>query len=261
MSAAQTKVSNSVTGEFNSPELASGFIGPLKSVDGSNVKHVVVHFDKESNSVKINAMNENRTVIIFVEYLNGLVDSLKINQDYNLGIYDLTEFVSMYEIFSGGANLEINNNVVTIENEGQQFYFLGSDPDAIKTGPKTLKADLKWLAEFTWSKADFGPFFSALSKLNEEYVILQGKEGEKTFSLKIANHEMRSSAFTFTVDLEEANFESFNIVLNKEYFKNIVNSHSNESLNIQISEKLVSFSVKNEYSKIRYYVNAVAKAN
>lgn len=258
MGATQTQTETVISGSFETSEVANGLVGPLDAVMSSNVNHIVINFDKENNSIKVNAMNDDKAIIAFVEYLDGVTSKININEDYELGIYELNEFVSMSKIFSEGFDFSISKNTVRIENDGQEYLFLCSDPDAIKQGPKVLKANLEWLAEFEWSKEAYSSFYQAIGKLTQDYVIISGKEGEKNLSLKIADTEIASSAFTATVDLEEANSKDFTVVIKKDYFRPIVNSYT-ENLNIQISTKLVSFDTKNEYNKVRYYVSAEAK--
>jgi len=254
---AAAKKSEQVAGILDTPELANGFISPLDDILKSSVEQAVINFNKEDNSIKINAINESKTAIIFVDYLSELVDAVTINEDYDLGIYELSEFAAMSKIFSDGFSLNIEDHVVTVENEGQEFTFISSDTSAIQTGPKKFSGNVKWVSEFAWTPELFGNFTKAIGRLSQDYVTFEGKEGEKSLSIKVCDKDMRSSAFKTNVDLEDTNQSSFKVILNKEYFQPVVTA-SIKNLQVQISDKLVSFVGKSEYSKIKYYISAVA---
>lgn len=253
---AQSEQEVQITAELDTAELANGFLQPFDRFSSSDIDRVILDFNKEGNAIKMAASNSERSVLIFVEYQQPIIDAFEIQEDLELGIIDVKQFKSMVGIFGDGFDMKVAGDV-TIENENQEFIFRPSSPDAIPVTPKRLSSSLEWKSEFVWTPSEFGGFTDALGALSQEYVIFEGEAGEKTISIKLCNKDIKASSFEITIDLEDENEDSFKVILPKKQFAPVVKSIKYD-LTVQISDRLISFFEKGEHSTIKHYIAVVS---
>ena len=254
--ASKAAVESVVSASLETSELAQGFIVPLNDLLKCGVSKLVLRFNSD-NTVTINGINDNRNCISNVKYNEDFLAAVDIKKEYALGVYELSEFISLAGIFSSGFDMNISeNHVVKIDTDGMCYQLIGSEVDAIKEGPKALTAQLDWFAEFKWEASEFANFIKAMGRLGQDYVRFEGKAGEKTLKMTVCDKDIKTSTFTYVIDLEDDIESDFKVVLNKNVLQPVV-SNSIKDLKVQLSNKLVYFSGNSDYHEVKYYITAV----
>lgn len=247
-----------VSASLETADLAKGFNRPLVDLLKVGVEKLVVKFSTE-DGISINAVNTAANVMCMVTYADDMVEAFDIKEDYSLGLYELSQFINLFSVFSSGADLSIYaTNEVLVEKDMFVFKCRGSDADAIKQGPKSFTAQVNWLAEFKWDKVEMKSFSSAVSKLGKEYICFEGKEGSSQVKISSCDINVAGSTFAVDVDLEDPSESSFKHYLRAENLMPILGS-SMESIGIQISDQLVYIYGGNDLHSVKYYVSRVDK--
>lgn len=256
--ATQNQKTTAVSGSLDG-KLSQGFLSILQDLIKTTGSKLLLRFNKTTDNITINSINDQRNVIAMVEYDKTISSSLRFDRDVVHGVYNLGEFYSMLKIFDSGYNVELDeSSAMFVSDQGQEYTHPGSDADVIKEGPKSLKSRLDWLAEFKWSSDKFASFKKSLAVLSHKYIFIEGKKNSKEITLHVSDKGVKSSSFKQTVVLEDPVTETFKCILHKENFVSIV-SGSLDSLTIQVSNNLVCMYGSNEFYKAKYYVSPISE--
>lgn len=252
----QNQKAPAVSGTLDS-KLSQGFLSVLQDLIKTTGPKVLLRFNKSTDNITINAVNDQRNVIAMVEYDKSISSALNYNRDVCHGIYNLGELYSMLRVFDSGYSIELDEgSAMFTSDQGQEYTHLGSEADVIKEGPKTLKSRLDWVAEFKWSSEKFASFKKSLSILSHKYIFIEGKKNSKEITLYISDKGVKSSSFKQTVVLEDPVTDNFRFIMNKENFVSVV-SGSLDSLTVQVSNSLMCLYGANEFYKAKYYVSPI----
>ncbi len=169
-------------GTFSS-ELANYFLLPLKDLLSLGCNKIYLDFVAEEKTININATNDSATNFIIVKYKSAFFEELenfKSDGDFSFGIYELGKLVSMFDVFQEGFNIDISEEKLRITQKSDVFDWYATDNnliDLIRRGPKNVSEDsMNWLTSFTWSKKELKPFTNAISKIDQEFIIINGKK-------------------------------------------------------------------------------------
>ena len=242
-------------GQFDS-EKASALIAPLNDLLKVKTNEVVLHIDEEGG-IKVRAVNAaaGSNVVTFLDYENTLLDGFEIPNEFTFGIYDLSEFTGLSSIFSDGFNFSFDGQQANLESDGNQFKYFAAQDGVVKEGPEKFKATVEWGAEFDWEPEKFSTLKKALSAVKHPHVVFTGKKGTKTLTISVTEKNMRCSTFSENIDLDDEIEVDIDVTLNKENVVPVLSS-SVSKMNIQISNRVVTFSGISEYYKIKHYLLA-----
>ena len=257
MSASAAKASSSlVKASLSTPEQAKGFLAPLSDLLKSGVSKMVINFS-DTEGIYINGLNDICNAVCKVNYTEEFAKQFRIESDYALGVYELSEFISLASVFKDQMDFEIaSNNAVEVKDENIVFNFLGSDIDAIKQGPARLTAKLTWFAEFKWESAEMSRFVNGMSRLSQGYLKFEGKAGDNSLSITVCDKDIKTSTISMHIDLEDELESDFKMVFRKDIILPVING-SIKDLNVQISNKLIVFAGGNDSYDVKYQIACV----
>lgn len=242
-------------GEFTS-EKASALLAPLNDLLKVKTNEVVLNIS-EDGSIKVRGVNSaaGSNVVTFLDYDATILEGFEVPEDFTFGIYDLSEFTGLSAIFDDGFNFQFDGQQATIESDGNEFKYYAAQEGVVKEGPEKFKATVEWGAEFDWDPDNFTTLRKAFSAVKHPHVVFTGKKGENTLTVSVTEKNMRCSTFSETIDLDDDILCDIDVTLNKEYVVPVLAS-STPKLNIQISNRVVTFAGAAEHYKVKHYLLA-----
>lgn len=261
MSNPVSKINSKVTAIFDKAE-AEKFLTPLSDFQKISGTTVSLRFNK-NNTITIKAINDSKSIISYIEYSEGGLPSLKVNEECRGHIFELDELVSMSKIFGNGFEFIYNETDKCLElssgdvDNNQSFKYYLCDETVVTKCPESLKIEkIPWLATFSWDSKKYLNFVKGMSSLKHPYVIFEGKKGEKSITLSVTENKMKTTTLKTNIKIENENTDAFKVILNKQDFLNPVTS-SISAFQVRISQRLIELIGSSSYHQVTYYVSPV----
>lgn len=265
MSNAAVKVVEKVNGTLTKEETEKLLV-PLLDFQKVCGTKLSLRFNKD-NTVEIKAINDAKSVIVFINYLAAGLPNLKIAEECRGHIYELDEFVSMAKIFNNGFSFVYNDSDRCIDlssgsdDNNQSFRFYLSDETVIPKCPESLNfAKIQWFASFTWDSKKYNNFVKGMSTIRHPYVIFEGKKGESSVTISVTENKMKTTTLKTVIKLAKENAENYRVVLDKANFLNPVTS-SIGTFEVDLSQKITRLTGASESHKVVYCVTSVVETN
>jgi hypothetical protein len=243
---------------------AKDFFTPLNDILRNCGQKVVIRFFKEKKII-IKTITEQRDLIQFVNYNDSISSLFNIENDYRTGIYDLSEFVNLFKIFDTGLDfkyhanekkIELSNNV-NGEDQSLQYYIC--DETVVPKPPEGIDfSKITWSTSFVWNISKYDTLFNAMKSLKYPNIIIVGKKDEKHLTVSITESDIKTTTFKSKINLDAPIVSSFNIIVDKAKFINIVSSSIKE-FNINICERLLHFKGKSDICDVEYMLSPLKK--
>lgn len=242
-------------GEFDTDK-ATGLLAPLNDLLKVKTNEVVLKISDEG-VITVRAVNSaaGSNVVTFLDYDKSLLDGFEVPEEYTFGIYDLGEFTGLASIFDDGFDFSFDGQEATIESDGNTFSYFAAQDGVVKEGPEKFKANVEWGAEFDWDPDKFTTLRKAMTAIKHPHLVITGKKGEKTITVSVTEKNMRCSTYKETIDLDDEVLVDLDVTLNKENVVPVLSS-SVSKMNVQISNRVVTFSGAADLYKIKYYLLA-----
>lgn len=242
-------------GIFKDKNDLSKFVLPIQNIGiiaGENGINIILM--KQDDTVKsIIAAKNSCSNTMLIHKWNDLFDDFEIDEDeIKIGLIHPQELTSKLSLFEDGKiNIKLNDDGILSFKQGKiKLNFKTSDPEVINEAKRDFKGT-GWIAKFEYTE-ELKPFTVALKKLNKnEFVFINGIEEKNELTLTIRNKIDNGTSFSYTLDAEIN--EDFEIPFRREYWPTILES-DHESMNINISERFMNFSIKTDYSTTDYYI-------
>ena len=235
-------------------EKAKAFFTALRDIQRVGIKSLLFNISKEKE-IKINSINESRTVMSFITLNSELLAKSVIDDDFKFGIYDVNELVALTSIFSDGYGLSIqvgdNESVATIKKAPNTLKYYGSNVALIKEAK--IERTPEWLYTFKFDD-NVSRFVKALSIVGSGFVIITGDPEEQKLKLSITDKDIKTNAFETIIDAPDLD-ENIRVVLDKEHIIPIVKSSISE-FELSISKPMVRFVGKTDMYEETHYVSS-----
>jgi len=243
---------------------AKDFFAPLNDVLRNCGGKVVIRFLKEKKII-IKAITEQRNLIHYIHYNDAISNLFEIENDFRTGIYDLSEFVNLFKIFEGGLEfrfiaaekkIELINNV-NGEEQSLQYYIC--DETVVPKPPEQIDfSKVTWATTFVWAPSKYETLFNAMKSLKYPNIIISGKQGETSLTVSITESDIKTTTFKSKINLESPINTSFNVIVDKANFINILSGTVKE-FTVNICEKVLYFKGKSDICDVEYMLSPLKK--
>jgi len=168
----------------------------------------------------------------------------------------------MFDVFQEGFNIDISEEKLRITQKSDVFDWYATDNnliDLIRRGPKNVSEDsMNWLTSFTWSKKELKPFTNAISKIDQEFIIINGKKDDNSIMMSLTNKDIKANSFRRSIDTSIPIEENFKFITEKTLIAPIICSKNFENLKVDLQgDRVIRFLGDNEYYTMSYFVKAV----
>jgi len=244
-------------GTFDTTEMISSFIGPLKSLsDVMQDNGVVLNVNAQEKTINVYALNSSLGTLVYLKYV-GLFDNFEFAKaDEKIGVLRLGDFVKYFSVLDeAGASIEFVDTVFSINHNSGKMSFKTADPDMIDQAPKSFKGTT-WYNE-TAVNQSFGKLNKAMNVLaNEDCLFVKGTTDNKIeFTVRSSSVDINS--FKIQVDTPvSADFES---LYRKDVIQMVFRTPC-DSISVSFAERLARFDCKSKNYELTYYVAKKAQS-
>ena len=205
---------------------------------------------KNFSSINPNlVIHPGKTIMTMSEAKNILAQATVPEEfDRTFGIYDLSEFLSVVNLFDS-ANLKLDEQFATIgDTSGRaKIKYFFSDTEMLTSPSKPISMPEPEVT-FTLDQNTLANLKRAASALGHTEVSITGGNGVITLTVLDSNN---STSNTYSIDVDgEYKSENFNFILNIANLRMIPSDYK-----VEISSKLISqFTSTSEEMDLRYWV-------
>lgn len=243
---------------------AKEFFIPLNDVLRNCGAKVVIRFLKDKKIV-IKAITEQRDLIQYVNYTDKVCSLFEIESDYRTGIYDMSEFVNLFKIFEGGLEFRYISSEKKIElvnsnnGEDQSLQYYICDETVVPKPPESIDfSKITWATTFAWIPSKYETLFNAMKSLKYPNIIINGKKDDKHLTVSITESDIKTTTFKSRINLEAPIVNSFNVIIDKANFINIISGNVKD-FTINICEKILYFKGKSDICEVEYMLSPLKK--
>lgn len=232
------------------------FVAPLKAISSSI--NSIVFSKHEDDTFKINAQSDDGSKKVNVKYTTDVVEIEKDNGVDRIGIYNLSEFLSVISLFEDQKTEKItmvDNKMVVWLNEKSKINYILSDLSLIEEGPEELKAKIDWTLEFKVSEGFFKKIISVANSLNVNILKFSLEDGILSYIVCDANDNAHDYSEVLAEDVDGEDFSiSVPIKVGDNKQDNLAVLVDSE-YKIMLNERVLQFkSLTKDYEFLRYYL-------
>jgi hypothetical protein len=247
-----------IKGIFNKEQIQE-FLYPLQFlntiIDAKSSKSgIIFNFDSINKEINVYVSNMSVGTLVFLKYKN-LLNSFHVD-DEKIGIINISDFIKYFSIIEDdNTEIEFNNNKFYIKDGTSEISFQTADIAMIAEGLKTFKGQ-DWIIS-----TEFDEKFDKLQKamksmVNEEYLFIKTDSQNKKTNFIVRKKDLDTNNYKTTIDTDVKS--DIEIAINKEYFQN-ASSIKCDSMNFQISDRLINFNCKRKNSEISVFIAKATK--
>lgn len=205
----------------------------------------------EKNSLKISNGTES-SVLFLYQTKSGEDFFKKTNEDgefENIGIYDLTEFISILKVFNPDkTKIDFKSDFILISEGNKKVKYMYSDESVILNKCKPFSKYTKVIEEVKDNTVEFDIEFNDISDIMKTANILQNeiikfkKEDENKISVIVQKQDLNSSELILELEIDDDNVDipdDFDTKINAKFLSYLMPF---EKYNIKITDKFLVFS-------------------
>jgi hypothetical protein len=243
---------------------AKDFFVPLNDLLRNCGPKVVIRFLKDKKIV-IKSISEQRDLIQFINYGDSISSLFESENDYRVGIYDLSEFVNLFKIFESGLEFRFINAEKKLEfintnnGEEQSLQYYICDETVVPKPPEAIDfSKVTWNTTFKWIPSKFETLSNAMKNLKYPNIIIVGKANDSFITVSITESDIKTTTFKSRINVDNPITSSFSVILDKAKFINIVSGLIKE-FDISICEKIVLLTGKTDLYSSEYILFPLKK--
>jgi len=234
----------------------SKFVAPLSSLK-NGITSIV--FSVENNTLKINALSEDRSQRANIWYKSDIVEVSKIDDVEKLGIYNLSEFLGVLSLCESKLKIKVKDNKLMIGlGKTSKVNYVLSDIDLIEEGPEKSKP-IDFEIEFEVDENFICKVNSISKSLNVNILKFIVKKGKLFYKITDKNEESHDftekllddcdcSDISICICLKDENRDNIGILTDKIPYK------------FSLHKKIVQIeSITEDYEKIRYFLGPLTE--
>jgi hypothetical protein len=243
---------------------AKEFFIPLTDILRNCGQKVVIRFLKDKKII-VKTISEQRDLIQFINYNSKICDLFNIKTDCKTGIYDLSEFVNLFKIFDSELEFKYVESerkielLSTVNGEDHSLHYYVCDETVVPKPPESIDfSKISWNASFSWVSCKHETLINAMKSLKYPNIIISGKQNDTFITFSITESDIKTTTFKSKVNIQSPISNSFNVIVDKAKFVNIISS-SIHDYDINICERLLHFKGKSEIYDVEYMLSPLKK--
>jgi hypothetical protein len=238
-----------------SEEQAGALFAALKDLQRVQCDRFAINFTTDKQ-IKISTQTESKAIAVIMAFDSNFFTEAEIKQDLNFAIMNVSEMVSILNVFSGGFEMVADNTTLKLSTEETELVYYAGNLKLVRTGPKALEKELPYLQKVEFNSDKYKSFVKALPVLDHGYVIFKGVNGQSELQISITDKDIRSNSFTQKVKCEALK-DTFKVVVNKQSLIAILGSNNFASLNLGICKDMIHIDGINSAYKASFFLRTV----
>lgn len=238
---------------FFEPEQLQNFLNPLIALSYlMKSEGIVLNISKEK-TLSIYALNPAEGFLGAIHYKSKLFSNFNIEENLEVGIIRLNEFVKFFSILDNKSNvyLEIHNGnkIILRQNGSGEVSYRAADISLIRQAPKKTP-DIKIYSSLDIS--EFTKLKKAMAVLSDEDCLFVSGDSEKNkISLNLRSDQVEMNAYKLKIDCPVS--ENFETIYKKPMWE-VVLTLSLGTITANFSDRLVRFDCEDDNVSIKFYV-------
>ena len=247
-------------GEYNlkaviNGDQASALFAAFKDLQRVQCDRFAIAFSTDKK-IKISTQTESKTITAIIKFEDNFLTDADITQDFKLGIINVNELVSIFNIFSSGFKMVIDDSKLIMTTDETELLFYNGNLKLVRNGPQSLESELPYLQKLDFDADKYKSFMKALPVLDHGYVIIKGTGGKDEVHISITDKDIKANTFTQKVKCEVLK-DNFKLVVDKQALISILSSHNFTKMNLGICKDMVHIDCSNVAYKASFFLRTV----
>ena len=239
---------------FNETQ-AGALFAALKDLQRVQCDRFAISFTTDKK-VKISTQTESKTIAVMVNFEDNFLTDADITQDFKFAIMNVSEIVSILNIFSSGFTMLMDNIKMELTTPESELLFYNGNLKLVRNGPQALESALPYLQRLEFEADKYKSFVKALPVLDHGYVIFKGTSGKDEVHISITDKDIKANTFTQKVKCETLK-DTFKVVVDKQAILSILSSHNFTKMNIGICKDMIHIDCSNFAYKASFFLRTV----
>lgn len=234
---------------------ASGLFSALKDLQRVQCDRFAISISMDKK-IKISTQTESKSIAVILTFEDNFLLDADIKQDIKFAVMNVSEIVSILNIFSGGFTMHMDATKLTLNTEESELLYYNGNLKLVRNGPQSLENELPYLQKLDFEADKYKSFVKALPVLDHGYVIIKGTSGKNEVLISITDKDIKANTFTQKIKCDTLK-DNFKVVVDKQSLLSILSSHNFTKMNMGICKDMIHIEGSNPAYKASFFLRTV----